>query len=1373
MPRILESFALRMSSSALLTALIGLCSLAPRSSSADSQDPPKGVDPGWLSRAEAQILAGEYEFSQLKPGAVMAPNRAQDLRTRVTAAGIEFTPRLPADRPFHLALTLAAFGREGAPRPVLGGTVGADRGRATLAHGRAAITEWVENRPEGVEQGFTLAERPHGGGSGTMTIVSLAVAGDLRALSGRDPRQIEFADGTGRVRLFYGDLRATDSRGRPVPASFALAHHRIDIRLDDRGVQYPITVDPITTGETWSDGGRSGAYGYFGWSVSTAGDVNGDGYSDVVIGAPFDDHNGGDAGAVFVYFGSSSGLPANPSWIFYPGAPAAQAGTTVACAGDVNGDGYDDLLVGETGGGSYGYVFLFLGDHAGFKKAKNSVTADWSFQAPGATLHPSIATAGDLNGDGLADILVGTPNEGLSNEGVVRIWLGRSGFGTTFTTGTTSNSDWSGDGSYLNAQFGYSVSTAGDVNGDGYSDVLIGVPHGGPAGQGEFILMLGSGSSSPPVTGYYDFTGITVGSLTGYSVATTGDVNGDGYSDVIVGFPGYSGSGYSGGGGAWVLLGRSTAPYLGAGGTLTGTAVGDSMGICVATAGDVNGDGYADVLIGSGKLPSPALAYTPRGHAELYLGSATGLRLIPAWSRTGGVDNIGDGELFGMCVATAGDVDGDGFSDFLVSAPASGPSRGGRVYLFKGSANLPGQQPVWSNSGGSNTEFFGWSVSSAGDVNADGYSDVIVGSPLYDNGQTDEGRVLVYYGSSAGLPTTPSWSYESNSAGANLGISVASAGDLNGDGYGDIIVGAHEISANLFSHNGAAFVWYGSSAGLPNAAPAWAAYGGKNDAHFGSSVAGAGDVNGDGYADVVIGAPNDSLTQTGEGAAYAWYGSAGGLVAGPANWSAHSNQAGAEMGNAVSGAGDVNGDGFSDVIVGAPLFDESISGTTYADAGRAFLYRGWGNGLSSSPIQILSGGTESGSQFGCSVADAGDVNGDGYSDVLVGQVWYTGSGPASQGRALLYMGSSSGIPATPSWTVSSGQSGAAFGSSVAGAGDVNGDGFSDVLVGAEFYDDGMTDGGEAFLYYGGPGGPGTGASWTAKLTQNYANLAASVAGAGDVNGDGFADIILGAPGYDAGAIANAGLAEVFYGNASGTGLTAGLARPIEQKGDCFLCVPPPIYTMDLSSGQNFIIDSHARSAAGRDHVRMQWEVKGNALPLNGTSIQDGGTALMAAPAGGGSAADVAQIGNCPYGSSPCHWRLRTASHNPFFPRSTWVSLPANAPDEADIRTQVATVAVGPEGESNSLALAGSYPNPAKSLSHVRFSMAHAGHARLTVLDVAGRKVRTLADGSFEAGEHSLEWNGLTDDGQSSPAGIYFYRLEVEGHTFSKEMTRVR
>ncbi|MCH7645068.1 MAG: FG-GAP repeat protein, partial [Myxococcales bacterium] len=243
------------------------------------------------------------------------------------------------------------------------------------------------------------------------------------------------------------------------------------------------------------------------------------------------------------------------------------------------------------------------------------------------------------------------------------------------------------------------------------------------------------------------------------------------------------------------------------------------------------------------------------------------------------------------------------------------------------------------------------------------------------------------------------------------------------------------------------------------------------------SVSGAGSVNGDGYADVIVGAPGYAAGQNAEGAAFVFLGSAAGIADGnpsTAHAQLESNQDTALLGFSVSGAGDVNGDGYADVIVGARDYS---AGETFE--GAAFVFLGSATGIadgnpSTAHAQLES--NQASAFLGVSVSGAGDVNGDGFADVIVGADFYS-AGQEFEGAAFVFLGSATGIadgnPSTAHAQLESNQAFALLGTSVSGAGDVNGDGSADVIVGANLYDDfdpravvKETNEGAAFVYLG-------------------------------------------------------------------------------------------------------------------------------------------------------------------------------------------------------------------------------------------------------------------------------------------------------------------
>lgn len=314
-------------------------------------------------------------------------------------------------------------------------------------------------------------------------------------------------------------------------------------------------------------------------------------------------------------------------------------------------------------------------------------------------------------------------------------------------------------------------------------------------------------------------------------------------------------------------------------------------------------------------------------------------------------------------------------------------------------------------------------------------------------------QLFVLVAAGYGQTPAPAWSFEGNQPGAHAGFSVCSAGDVNGDGYGDVLVGAPQ-NDNGSADEGAAYLFLGSTAGL-SLAPDWTTESDQSGAHLGSSVASAGDVNGDGYSDVLIGAPDYDDGQEDEGAVFLYLGSPGGLSSAPARlW--QGDQAGARFGSSVSGAGNVDADGFDDVLIGAPGFDEGEM-----DEGAAFLFLGAASELPAAPAWSAQG-NQAGASFGSSVAALGDINHDGFGDVVIGVPFYDG-GNVDEGQARVFGGTSSGLGGSPLHTFATHDEGARFGHSVAGAGNLSGDGTRRILFGAPLYAYTHTEEGGTFL----------------------------------------------------------------------------------------------------------------------------------------------------------------------------------------------------------------------------------------------------------------------------------------------------------------------
>ena len=408
----------------------------------------------------------------------------------------------------------------------------------------------------------------------------------------------------------------------------------------------------------------------------------------------------------------------------------------------------------------------------------------------------------------------------------------------------------------------------------------------------------------------------------------------------------------------------------------------------------------------------------------------------------------------GRSAAPAGDVNGDHYADVIVGAPeyADGQTTGGAAFVYQGSVSGLAPMPNWRATAGQEDSDFGYSAGTAGDVNGDGYADVIIGAPSYTTAFYPQGLVFVYHGSASGLSPDPDWAVIGDDIDGYFGRSVGTAGDVNGDGFSDVVVGAPGADLPNLDGSGRVFVYHGSALGLSRSPDTILQIGGTHS--FGQSVRAAGDVNRDGFADVVVGTPDR---------ADVFLGSEAGLSLVP-NWTALSDQSGAGFGEEVGAAGDVNGDGYDDIVVGAPRYNNGQD-----HEGRAYVYHGSPGGPSHTANWVAES-NQFPALFGSSVGTAGDVNSDGYADLVVGAIWYT-NGQRSEGRAFVFYGSASGLSLTANWTADSNQAEASFGASVGTAGDVNGDGSPDLIIGAPEYSNGQQKEGRAYVFHSAPGSP--------------------------------------------------------------------------------------------------------------------------------------------------------------------------------------------------------------------------------------------------------------------------------------------------------------
>ncbi|HCP46748.1 MAG TPA: hypothetical protein DIU15_11935, partial [Deltaproteobacteria bacterium] len=704
----------------------------------------------------------------------------------------------------------------------------------------------------------------------------------------------------------------------------------------------------LSSEPSWSTLGHFGGGGMgmgvgmdseFGFSVAIVPDVNEDGFDDILVGAPSAPEGtmGQQVGVASLYLGSDTELTGGsidaqefPDIIIEGNAFATlypRFSETIA-GGDFNGDGIGDILIGAPGDAlDAGTIYLFTGP---ITEDLDYTDADWDYTDPdpGHHLGASLASAGDVNGDGYDDILVGAPqtrvDPSITEAGAALLF-----FGAVTTPGSTS--DWSTYGTAAYDQLGTSLAGGGDVNGDGYDDILITIDMN--SSDSEVHLYLGA-PDGPSTTPFWS-SDAEIGDGYGYSLALNGDLNKDGLDDILIG----SDKADVSRGEVRSYHGMETGVLPWAAASRVGSAQELHFGAVFSPVGDFDGDSVDDLLIGTA-VPSSNSA--TNGSIYVYRGGSGGIgsSSAPHWE----LSSVLFGDQFGSSVLGLGDLNGDSLAEIAIGAPrapqlGTGDSIGtlgrdaqppavGAVAIYAGSsvstATNPAPLPLKSFQGTTSAEQFGASMA-AGDFNDDGMVDLAITAPGKGSGS---GAVNVYLGP---LRT------HSETADATIEGSVV-AGDLSADQFADAIV--------------------------------------------------VGDFDCDGVDDLAISAPgesNSANTGVDPGTIRIFEGSSS-FTAGTTFWDGSEDQLlyAQDLGDvqgfaySMAAAGDVDGDGCDDLLVGAPHNDATAS--SYVN-----LYLGSSGGLPDTTAEIRTlSDTVNMDSFGAVVAAAGDLNADGYADFVVG-----------------------------------------------------------------------------------------------------------------------------------------------------------------------------------------------------------------------------------------------------------------------------------------------------------------------------------------------------------------------------------------------------
>ncbi len=433
-------------------------------------------------------------------------------------------------------------------------------------------------------------------------------------------------------------------------------------------------------------------------------------------------------------------------------------------------------------------------------------------------------------------------------------------------------------------------------------------------------------------------------------------------------------------------------------GVWRGIEAGDYAGLALAAGGDLDGDGRDDLVVGAYGAAGGGMSWP--GRAYVVTGSVTGTHALG--DADGALWGEYDGNYTAATVAILDDQDGDGDDELLVGAPYADEQNGpGRIYYVEGPATgdraIAGAETAHFE--GTDTDgFCGGALATVGDQDGDGRRDVLIGAQNEDGGGTNAGRVYVVADPGSAYGPADALAEIGGTADATyLGWSVAGAGDLDGDGTDDLVIGAPYVNVQ----RGAVYIFSGGVRGKMDTSDAEAVLTGeKPDDYAGYAVAGVGDTDGDGLAEVLIGAPYEDTGDSGAGSAFLFRGPVLSSSMSAADAQVVGTTASNQWGKALAALGDLDGDGFDDIAVASPYWPSYEYGLV--NAGGTSILRGpLGGAVLATSGEVVIVAERSGDQAGSTLA-VGDLDGDGGNDLVLGAPYEQSNGSTSGAAYVLF-----------------------------------------------------------------------------------------------------------------------------------------------------------------------------------------------------------------------------------------------------------------------------------------------------------------------------------------------------------------------------------